>query len=280
VINTNLCTTKVKVGPLSVSCFLQRSGSEAIVFIHGFGASKRTFLEAFHFGALQSLTMVALDLIGFGDSEKPPDFSYLMRDQAKIIRKVIDVLGLGRFNLVAHSMGGIIGIELAEMIPVRVRSFVNAEGNITIEDCSMSGRVAGMSAKSFAQEGLEQIKHSLAEESEKSRDQILKEYLDDFSMATPESLYKSALSTVQESVSGDLLKRFAQLPMYKCNVYGEKNRGAFLAEEKLRECGVPLFYVSKSGHSMMKENTSEFYNLVLNAIHCGSRECPKEDTLS
>ena len=263
---------RVKADGYRVSCFFQRGDKESIAFIHGFGASKEAFFEAFHFREFHALTMIAPDLIGFGDSEKPSDFSYMMKDQARILRKVIDALGLDQLNLVTHSMGGIIGIELAEMIPDRIGSFTNAEGNITAEDCTMSRRVADMSAGCFAREGFEQLKRSLAEESEKNQNEILKEYLNDFSKATPESLYRSSLSTVQESDSGDLLERFAHLPMYKCYVYGEKNKGVFPAEAKLRRMRIPLFYVSRSGHSMMKENAAEFYNLVLNAIRCGSQK--------
>ena len=265
-------TIRAKTSRCNVSCFFQRGDRESIVFIHGFGASKGTFLEAFQFGEFQALTMVAPDLVGFGDSDKPSDFSYLMKDQAKILGEVFDTLCLAQFNLVAHSMGGIIGIELAEMIPDRISSFINVEGNITSEDCTMSRRVADMSARHFSKEGFEQLRHSLAQESEKNHDEILRAYLNDFSKATPESLHKSSLSTVHESDSGDLLERFAHLPMYKCYVYGEKNKGVFTAETELRRRKIPLFYISGSGHSMMKENTEEFYTLVLNIIHHESRK--------
>ena len=108
--------------------------------------------------------MLATDLVGFGDSGKPADFSYLMKNQAKILRKTIDFFGLDCFHVVAHSMGGIIGIRLGEMVPNRVLSFINAEGNITAEDCTMSKRVEEMGEEHFAQEGLEQLKSSIAEE--------------------------------------------------------------------------------------------------------------------
>ena len=211
------CSIKrIEVDGHFISCFLQRGDRESIVFIHGFGASKETFLEAFGFEEFRKFTLLAPDLIGFGDSEKPSNFSYLMKDQAETLRKMIDSLRLDRFNLVAHSMGGIIGIELAEMIPDRIGSFINAEGNLTAEDCTMSRRVADMSAEYFAQRGFEQLKHSIAEESEKNQDWTLEEYLRSFSKATPKSLHQSSVSTVQESDSGSLLERFANLPMYKC----------------------------------------------------------------
>lgn len=263
---------EIEVDGYSISCFFQRGDGESVVFVHGFGASKETFLEAFGSKGFQTFTILAPDLLGFGDSEKPSDFSYLMKDQAVTLRKVIDALRLDQFSLVAHSMGGIIGIELAELIPDRITSFINVEGNLTAEDCTMSRRVADMSAGYFAQEGFEQLKRSIAEESEKNHDEILKGYLGSLSKAAPKCLHRSSVSTVQESDSGNLLERFTQLPMYKCYVYGEKNRGVFPAETELRRMGVPLFYVSRSGHSSMKENPSEFYKLALNAIRHLSRK--------
>ena len=262
---------EIEAGGHFISCFFKKEDGKSIVFIHGFGASKATFLEAFSFTGFQRFTMLAPDLLGFGDSEKPSDFSYLLKDQARILTKAIDSLGLDRFSLVTHSMGGIIGIELAEMIPDRVDSFINAEGNITTEDCTVSGRVANMDAAQFAQRGCEELKRSMADESEKNHDIILKEYLKDFSRATPESLHRSSVSTVLESNSGHLLERFARLPMYKCYIYGDKNKEIYPAEAKLKKMLVPLYYVSGSDHSMMKENPREFYTLVLNEINQGLR---------
>jgi pimeloyl-ACP methyl ester carboxylesterase len=257
---------KFKVNGQLISCMFQKGEKESIVFIHGFGASKQTFLEAFKRREFQSFTMLTTDLVGFGDSDKPANFSYEMKDQARILRKTIDLLDLNQFHLVAHSMGGIIGIELGEMIPDRLCSFINAEGNITAEDCTMTKQVAEMDEEYFALKGFEQLKDRIAKQSERTQDKALKDYLRSLSKATPESLYKSSISTVRESNFGDLLTRFAQLPFYKCYIYGEMNKEAFPAEKMLEQKGIPLFYISNSGHSMMKENPDEFYNLILSVI--------------
>lgn len=74
---------------------------------------------------------------------------------------------MDRVHLVAHSMGGIIGIELGEMIPDRLCSFINVEGNITIEDCTMSKQVADMGEEYFTREGFEELKRSIAQEDKK-----------------------------------------------------------------------------------------------------------------
>ena len=260
----------IKIDGHSVSYLFQKGNRESIVFVHGFGASKETFLEAFEIPELKLFSLLATDLIGFGDSDKPNNFSYLFRDQAKVIERTIDLIGLDRFHLVTHSMGGIIGIELGEMIPHRLRSFINVEGNISLEDCTMSKRVADMGEEIFSREGLEELKQSISNESEKTQSKPLKDYLRSLSRATPQSLFKSSVSTVHESISGNLLKRFARLPVHKCYIYGEKNKGHFPAESMLMQEGVPLFYVSESGHSMMKENPEEFYDLILKIIRQSS----------
>jgi len=212
------------------------------------------------------LVTVFEDLIGFGDSDKPPSFCYRMREQASVLKKVMEHLGVERFHVIAHSMGGIVGIELAEMMPQRIRSLINLEGNLTIEDCTISKQVAEMSEEYFAQEGFENLRNSIAEESKKAGNESLRDYLKSLAKATPQSLHKSAISTVRESSRGDLFTRFDKLPFYKCYIYGEKNKGVFPVEKMLKQKGIPLFYVSKSGHSMRKENPKEFDELVLKII--------------
>jgi len=79
-------TKRIKVNDQLISYFFQKGSQESIVFVHGFGASKDTFLEAFGMQEFQSFSMLATDLIGFGDSDKPANFSYLLKEQTKILQ--------------------------------------------------------------------------------------------------------------------------------------------------------------------------------------------------
>lgn len=206
--------------------------------------------------------MLSSDLVGFGQSDKPGSFSYQMEAQAEILKKTIEEFRIDQFHIVAHSMGGIIGIELCEMLHDRARSLINVEGNLTSEDCMMTGRVAEMGEDQFEAEGLQQLKDSIAEEAERTQDRVLQDYLRSLSKATAQSLYKSAISTVHQSTQGNLLARFERILIYKCYMYGEKNKGVFPAERILEQKGIPVFCISKSGHSMMKENSDEFYCII------------------
>jgi len=261
-----LQSVKVKVNGILVSCLFHKGSSDAIVFIHGLGSSKEDYREVFRREEFQPFTILAADLVGFGDSDKPATFSYEMKDQARILKTIIDRFGLRRIHLVAHSMGGIVGVELCEMIPDRVVSFINAEGNLTAGDATMSRVIARMGEEEFVRDGFERLKRDLEAEFERTGDQGGRRYLEALSKATAKSVYQSSMSTVHESDHGDLLKRFTRLPFYKCYIYGEKNRGRFPTEKLLEQEGVPIFYVSRSGHAMIDENPNEFYNRVLGIL--------------
>jgi pimeloyl-ACP methyl ester carboxylesterase len=257
---------KVKIGGVFLSCLFQKGTSEAIVFVHGLGASKEDFSEAFRRKEFQSFTLLASDLVGFGDSDKPEAFLYTMKDQAGILKKTIDRFGVGRFHLVAHSMGGIVGVELCEMMPDQVVSFINAEGNLTPQDATMSREIVKVGEEEFARGGFEQLKRDLEAEYKRTGDQGGMRYLEALKKATVKSVYQSSVSTVYESDHGDLLTRFTRLPFHKCYLYGEKNKDKFLTEKLLKQEGVPVFYIFGSGHAMADDNPNEFYDCVLKTI--------------
>ncbi|WP_271408280.1 alpha/beta fold hydrolase [Pseudomonas sp. Q1-7] len=93
---------------------------ETIVMIHGFGASKDNWLRfARHFTA--RYRVIALDLPGFGDSDRP-DGSYDVGTQAERLESFAKALGLGKIHLVGNSMGGHIAGIFAARYPQQVSS--------------------------------------------------------------------------------------------------------------------------------------------------------------
>jgi pimeloyl-ACP methyl ester carboxylesterase len=58
--------------------------------------------------------VVAIDLLGFGGSEKPGS-GYSMEDQAKLVAEALDRLGVEEATVVGHSMGGAVATALSEL---------------------------------------------------------------------------------------------------------------------------------------------------------------------
>ncbi|MCC6551706.1 MAG: alpha/beta fold hydrolase [Polyangiaceae bacterium] len=93
--------------PLTVEYVeLNPGGARTVVFIHGLGSNLKFWryqLDAF---AARGFHVIALDLPGYGKSDKPASFPYTMESMADAVRELCGALGVKRPILVGHSMGG------------------------------------------------------------------------------------------------------------------------------------------------------------------------------
>jgi non-heme chloroperoxidase len=72
---------------------------------------------------------VAIDLLGFGDSDKPKDGDYSIKAQGQLVLKLADTLKLDTFTLIGHSMGGQVALCIASMLaPERVSKLISVSG--------------------------------------------------------------------------------------------------------------------------------------------------------
>ena len=68
---------------------------------------------------------IAVDLLGFGASDKPDDGDYSLSSQAQLILTLAGKLGFQKFSLIGHSMGGQIALLLsASFAPQRIEKLV------------------------------------------------------------------------------------------------------------------------------------------------------------
>ncbi len=96
---------------------------ETVICIHGLGGTKASFLTTI--AALSGeRRVIAMDLPGFGDSEKPLGAGYDAPYFAEAVIGLLDGLGIERAHLVGNSMGGRVAIEVGLLHPDRVRSLV------------------------------------------------------------------------------------------------------------------------------------------------------------
>jgi pimeloyl-ACP methyl ester carboxylesterase len=98
---------------------VQAGSGPPLVAIHGLGATKGSFLPTV--AALsEDHRVIAVDLPGFGDSDKPIGASYDARFFARAIVALLDALELDRAHLIGNSLGGRVALEVALEYPERV----------------------------------------------------------------------------------------------------------------------------------------------------------------
>jgi pimeloyl-ACP methyl ester carboxylesterase len=90
-----------------------------VLAIHGLGATKGSFL--FTVAALADrFRVIAVDLPGFGDSDKPIGAAYDAPFFADAMIDLLDALELDRADLIGNSLGGRVALEVALRNPERV----------------------------------------------------------------------------------------------------------------------------------------------------------------
>lgn len=103
--------------------YLEAGVGRPLVCIHGLGGTKISMLPLLR-GLADGRRVIALDLPGFGESVKPLANRYDAREFATAVVGVLDALGLGQVDLLGHSLGGRIALEVALREPDRVRRLV------------------------------------------------------------------------------------------------------------------------------------------------------------
>lgn len=92
----------------------------AIVLVHGLGASAEDWRALAPCLVRAGFRVYIPDLIGYGRSERPNDFSYSVHDEAEVVAGFMDALGLKQADLGGWSMGGWVVVLVAKQHPERV----------------------------------------------------------------------------------------------------------------------------------------------------------------
>lgn len=100
----------------------------ALVFVHGLGGRLEHWAPVFH-RLGPGLRGIAFDLPGHGESEIPRDGDFGVPALASAIGAVAAALGLRRFVLIGHSLGGLLAIDYAGRHPERVGGLLLVDSN-------------------------------------------------------------------------------------------------------------------------------------------------------
>jgi haloalkane dehalogenase len=106
-----------------VGSFVREQGEgEPVVCVHGVPSSSFLYRKVLVELAARGLRGLAFDLPGLGLADRPGDFDYTWTGLGRFCASAVDALGLERFHLVVHDIGGPIGFELAAAMSERVAS--------------------------------------------------------------------------------------------------------------------------------------------------------------
>lgn len=112
----------------------------AILLIHGITSSRNTWDAVFD-GLAEHHTVLAPDLPGHGDSDKPRG-DYSLGAYASALRDLLVYLEIPRVTVVGHSLGGGIAMTFAYQFPTRVQRMVLVDSGGLGGEVSLALRAA------------------------------------------------------------------------------------------------------------------------------------------
>jgi len=95
-----------------------------LVLIHGFASSTLVWSKVFLKLAEAGYRVIAVDMLGYGYSAKPRNGEYTIAGQAKLLTRLLDVLGIPRAIFVGSSYGGAVAATVALDYADRVEKLV------------------------------------------------------------------------------------------------------------------------------------------------------------
>ncbi|MBP6813885.1 MAG: alpha/beta hydrolase [Burkholderiaceae bacterium] len=117
--------TIARLSEVSLEYFEQGEGPNVVVFVHGYQASARVWHGVQQALPAQQYRSIAINNRGAGATEAPPNESdFTIQKFAADAFELVSQLGLARFTLVGHSMGGATVAQFAVDHPELVSGLV------------------------------------------------------------------------------------------------------------------------------------------------------------
>ena len=243
----------IKVGGLE-TLYYQAGHGEPLVVIHGGAGDARTWLQNIEVLA-GNYTVYAPDLPGYGGTQ-PISGQYYIPELARFIEDFTATLGLEKFYLVGHSLGGGIALNFALMFPEKIRKLVLISSLCMGREIGFWIRLASIPAiikvlgKCFMW-----IVHGL---------KMIAEQLNPSNMMmemTPAAMMIGSNITTWHSQTLVLENKLPEVKMPTLLVWGGRDpvvpvKQAYRAAKVIPDCCIRVF--NKRGHNVHRDELMEF----------------------
>ncbi len=253
---------------------LEAGQGEAVLMVHGWPTSSHLWRNIVDPVAAGGFRALALDLPGFGRSDKPAGDSYSFNYQDRAIEAALDGLGVEKVNLVVHDLGGPVGLYWAHRHPERV-SRIALLNTVVYPELSWAARLFLLGvrvplARDLAASpwGLRQAMRLGVEHKERLTPAVMAGYLDPFK----ESSARTALLRTASRLHVDGIRSLARwLPSFKGPlhiIYGENDRILPDVAETMARVVAESPHARKTslpgcGHFLQEDEPEEIARLLL-----------------
>ncbi|WP_052664089.1 alpha/beta fold hydrolase [Nitriliruptor alkaliphilus] len=230
-----LRTRHTDVRGVRIESIVAGSGDTPVLLLHGLGASKVSFLPTLDGLAGDRFEVHALDLPGFGKSDKPLPAGrrYSMAWMADAVHGYLIRNEIRDAHVIGNSMGGRVATELALRHPGSVRSVVGLGSAVAFDEYRRLAPLLRLTRPQYLAAAPLRLRRTWVEAG-------LRELFHDPSRV-PEANYRAAASDVMLSLR-DPGYRMA-LASCARSLGMEKGRGRTSYWTRLASCNVPTYWI-------------------------------------
>lgn len=230
-----------------------------LIFLHGIGARRQSFNPLID--QLKDLKaqceFVAFDFFGFGGLPVPNSIKHVsMKAMAEQTAQEIfkrDPDKSRAVHLIGHSMGGAIAVEIHRLFPaLQVESFVNLEGILQPEDCTVTKEVSAMDRNAFCKSDFETIKENVRRLAQ-GGDIAAKDWILGLEKTTAGVFYDASADCVRAAAY--LYPAYRDWETHTVYVFGERTlENSTATYDRLLGDGKNVAIVPDAGHVMHVEH--------------------------
>jgi pimeloyl-ACP methyl ester carboxylesterase len=251
--------------------FYQEAGAGSpLLLVHGWPASSYYWSSVIPLLA-RTHRVIAVDLKGFGRSDKPHTAGYRIVDLADDLVQFLRAIGLESTDLIGHSMGGMISYAMTLRNPECVRRLITVSapvhGPSSVFPYLRVGTLPGLRTLAFP---LTRVRFMtrLVSTLFTAGNPIPSEVIEDIAKTT----YQSALQSQLSMQATDFSARLSEIRHQTLLIYGERDlvitpTQPLMARGRIASSRIEVMSV---GHCPSVEDPDTFANLVLQFL--GTRE--------
>lgn len=253
---TVIRSKQTKVGELDIH-YLTGGQGYPLVIIHGGGEGAKSWLQ--NLAELsRHYTVYVPDLPGFGCSQAMGDGSHIS-DFVEFVKDFSHELGLKRFHLMGHSIGGGIALHYALRFPHEIKSLVLVDSLCLGKEIALWIRFVSSLGSCLVQAALAVLK---------AVRWLIRIFFTRFEFVAPILPVRIIMGMNMTSFRGQntvLMNRLSELIMPTLLVWGGKDTiipasHAYAASELIPRCHLHVF--QDCGHSVYKQKVREFSQLL------------------
>lgn len=247
--------------------YLEQGSGELVLMLHGWPTS--AYLWRNIIGAVgEGNRAIALDLPGFGRSEKPLDASYSFRFYDRALTGFMDALGIERSGLAVHDLGGPVGLHWAAQHPGRLtrlallNTLVFARPSWAVIAFVASARIPGIRSWLTSPAGIRFAMRYGVHDKSRLSDEAIHAYQEPFESADARKVLRKAGTGLHPNGMKEIERWLPSIEVPVRILYGERDRILPDVAKTMRKVAerVPqseLSTLEDCGHFLQEERPEE-----------------------